>query len=297
MKDCTRAFFLLSVLVCALVGRPLYGGGSGDPSLTVIDHPFLLEINPLTDTDLDYKEEVLFEVRISNTSESTLSGYLWFTVNLTGVEHEKMVKPPYTDQQTPIKGSVPGNGEVILRASAWPLEGTPTGPYTFFAKAGRIVLHNDEIVVDAMSTFSGVIEGGPTRNQTPDSPEDDSWEISSIWAVNEAGRVFLAGSDRSLSNPRSVNIIQNYPNPFNPSTSIAYEVKPVDVIIAPVKLAIYNIHGQLVRTLINGRQPAGIYTVKWDGRDDRGMAVNSGMYFFKLQSGKDVSLRKGVLTK
>ena len=85
----------------------------------------------------------------------------------------------------------------------------------------------------------------------------------------------------------------NRPNPFNPATTIRYSLeKAVDV-----KLAIYNVLGQEVRLLVRQFQPAGNYTVEWDGRDAAGRQLSTGVYMYRLQAGTDVVTRKMVLAK
>jgi hypothetical protein len=76
-------------------------------------------------------------------------------------------------------------------------------------------------------------------------------------------------------------LYQNYPNPFNPSTTIRFMLKKADV----VSVKIYNMNGQIVRTLIlNKEMPAGIHKVVWDGRDDAGKRVASGRYIYSLET-------------
>jgi flagellar hook assembly protein FlgD len=74
----------------------------------------------------------------------------------------------------------------------------------------------------------------------------------------------------------------SYPNPFRAATRIDYSL-PAST---PVELAIYDVNGRVVRTLVSvERQPAGVYQVEWDGRNQAGLPVASGMYFYRLQAG------------
>ena len=83
----------------------------------------------------------------------------------------------------------------------------------------------------------------------------------------------------------------NYPNPFNPSTTIRYSVKdPADV-----RIEIYNLKGQLVKTLVNEQQNTGHYTVIWNGKDSAGRNVGSGVYLYRMQAGTYSSTRKMML--
>jgi len=86
---------------------------------------------------------------------------------------------------------------------------------------------------------------------------------------------------------------QNQPNPFNPTTTIRF-VLPVR---EDVTLAIYDANGHLVRTLVNEVQGYGAHEVTWDGRDDDGAAMGSGVYFYRLRAGKLTESKKMVLLK
>ena len=80
--------------------------------------------------------------------------------------------------------------------------------------------------------------------------------------------------------PQSFELFQNFPNPFNPETQIKFGLPTA----SRVTLTIYNVLGQKVRTLVNGFLEAKVHTVRWDGRNDRGMQVPSGMYFYRLKA-------------
>jgi hypothetical protein len=80
--------------------------------------------------------------------------------------------------------------------------------------------------------------------------------------------------------PLTYALTQNVPNPFNPATTIRYDLPER----ADVRLVIYNLAGQKIRTLVHRMQPPGRYTVTWDGRDGTGHAVASGVYFYRLEA-------------
>jgi FlgD Ig-like domain len=86
---------------------------------------------------------------------------------------------------------------------------------------------------------------------------------------------------------------QNQPNPFNPTTTIQF-VLPSR---GPVRLAVYSAAGQLVRTLVDDVRAPGQHDVVWDGRDDHGAVVGSGVYFYRLTAGKWAETKKMVLLK
>jgi len=94
--------------------------------------------------------------------------------------------------------------------------------------------------------------------------------------------------------PEQFTLQQNYPNPFNPTTTIAYQLTSPAV----VKVTIYNSLGQAIRTLLSDqRQSAGKQSVQWNGRDDAGLAVASGLYVYRVEADKQVQSKKMLLMK
>jgi hypothetical protein len=88
-------------------------------------------------------------------------------------------------------------------------------------------------------------------------------------------------------------LAQNYPNPFNPATAIRFGIeKP-----GPVRLAVYDAAGRLVRVLVDDERPAGTHTVEWNGRDGAGRVVASGVYFYKLDTAVFAETRKMILLR
>ncbi len=85
----------------------------------------------------------------------------------------------------------------------------------------------------------------------------------------------------------------NYPNPFNPDTNINYSIKEA----GDVTIEVYNIKGQLVKTLVNGLRETGNYTVVWNGQDGSNKFVASGIYFYKMKSGNYTATKKMILMK
>jgi hypothetical protein len=94
--------------------------------------------------------------------------------------------------------------------------------------------------------------------------------------------------------PAEVSLWQNYPNPFNPSTSICYAVPSA----AHVELEIFSVLGQRVSTLVNALEGPGVKMVIWDGRDDAGVEMAGGVYFYRLRvAGTSHPVRKMMLLK
>ena len=99
----------------------------------------------------------------------------------------------------------------------------------------------------------------------------------------------------AVSLPAQFALFQNDPNPFNPSTTISYAIPEGKSVLT--SLEIYNARGQLVKTLVSGMKGPGRYVASWNGRDDHGRAVSSGVYFYRIKAGDFVKTRKMLLLK
>ena len=93
--------------------------------------------------------------------------------------------------------------------------------------------------------------------------------------------------------PQNPGLDQNYPNPFNPSTSIPLTLSQR----TQVRLAVFNVLGQKVRTLVDGTMEAGYHTMKWNGRDEAGRQAGAGTYFYLLEADSFSQTRKMTLVK
>ncbi|MCX6829631.1 MAG: T9SS type A sorting domain-containing protein [candidate division Zixibacteria bacterium] len=93
--------------------------------------------------------------------------------------------------------------------------------------------------------------------------------------------------------PAKFALAQNFPNPFNLATQVEFSLPAA----TDVKLEIYNVMGQLVRTLVDQQLPAGYHKVIWDGRNDAGVATASGVFFYKLRAGDFTETKKMLLLK
>jgi len=103
----------------------------------------------------------------------------------------------------------------------------------------------------------------------------------------------LLGIDKFAGIPEIFALRQNYPNPFNPITTIAYDVPEMTSVLVDI----YNILGQQVRTLINRSHEPGYYRIQWDGTNDYGEVLPSGMYIYSIQASGFTSVKKLVLMK
>ncbi|HNW99770.1 MAG TPA: C25 family cysteine peptidase [Candidatus Cloacimonadota bacterium] len=128
-------------------------------------------------------------------------------------------------------------------------------------------------------------------NQQVTITSDDQNHSST--AVNVSGEGMPVGNNDPHVIPAVTELIGNYPNPFNPETSISFSLKER----TNVNVAVYNVLGQKVKTLVNGELPAGMNHVRWDGKDDNGKSVGSGVYFTKMEAGRYTSTKKMIMLK
>lgn len=132
-----------------------------------------------------------------------------------------------------------------------------------------------EFTFPTVDWLAGVSNGAPLTVETPP-------DLTTPTSV-EDGEVL----------PFDFALQQNYPNPFNPQTTISYQVP----VTSDVKVEVYNLKGQLVRTLVDRRVNQGRYTVVWNGDNSSGQIVSSGVYFVKMSAGKFKQVRTMTLLR
>ena len=142
--------------------------------------------------------------------------------------------------------------------------------------------------------------------QSPARAENDSLRIylkgggTTVYSLEDIKKITfdLTGVSNNnmsqLSGPiRTLMLLQNYPNPFSPRSTIEYQLpKP-----GPVELKVYNLNGQLVRTLVKSDQAAGFYEVKWDSKNDNGFKVANGAYLYQLKHDGKSLTKKMIIIK
>lgn len=163
--------------------------------------------------------------------------------------------------------------------------------------SGALMIHgiNDESELTNISTID-TLRDGYTSLTTSDLNNDGYPEV--IAALYNDGRLAVYGGNGAFppvsneaersSLPEKLTLSQNYPNPFNPTTIINYSVSESGF----VELKVFNLLGQLVQTLVDGRKVSGVHQVQFDAS-----SLASGVYIYRLQSGNTVLNRKMVLIK
>lgn len=118
---------------------------------------------------------------------------------------------------------------------------------------------------------------------------DGELKDSTMWNVNISGLSKIA----TPAIPQITSLSQNYPNPFNPTTRINYQLKESGI----VQIYIYNSNGQKIRTLVNKIMQAGYYSSVWEGKNDFGQTVSTGLYFYTMKAKNYHQIKKAVLIK
>ena len=149
------------------------------------------------------------------------------------------------------------------------------------------------------------VAAGSNQNSIDQSGSNDFWlkcEVTDYYGFTKMSGEFLVQIvdpndiliDDSKNNlPEEISLIGNFPNPFNPSTTIRYGLNQA----GEVSLKVYNGLGQVVRTLVNERQSAGYKNAVWDGKNDLGHQVPSGIYLYRLSVNSFVQTRKMILIR
>ena len=122
--------------------------------------------------------------------------------------------------------------------------------------------------------------------------ENAQASVTAEGRINENGVVYL-GELAAREIPTEFELGSNYPNPFNPTTTFTYSLPETGM----VTVQVFDITGRRVRVLVNEQKDAGVYKVQWDGRNDAGQQVASGMYLYQIRSGSFVDAKKMMLVK
>lgn len=147
-------------------------------------------------------------------------------------------------------------------------------------EAGNYILIKDGFHAKTGCIFNAKITGS-----------DDGIKLSDIGNKNK--EVEKLTDNIILNTPTDNSLSQNYPNPFNPTTLIQYSLKEN----MNVKITVYDILGRIVKSLINENQNAGYRSVIWDGTNNFGSSVATGLYIYKIEAGNFIDSKKMLLIK
>jgi len=142
---------------------------------------------------------------------------------------------------------------------------------------------NDKIVVDTLTFTTQITDSSYGR--FPDGADD--WYFM-YPTPNAANKITTKLTTEQQIVPTTYELWQNYPNPFNPETTIKFALPEA----TNVSINIYNISGQLIKTLVEKEVSAGYHTLTWRGESDSGRRVASGLYFYQIKTDKFAAIRK-----
>jgi uncharacterized repeat protein (TIGR01451 family) len=169
--------------------------------------------------------------------------------------------------------------------------------YRSAAANGEYVKINSDLIAG-----QGTATSGSSYSYT-DRPEQAGTYYYKLQDVSIDGQTIFHGPvqvagvtsvDKEFATPPDeYQLSQNHPNPFNPETHIQFAIPTA----GHVSLNVYDIQGKLIRSLVNARKSAGTYSVTWDSRDNNGIKLTSGVYFYRISSNDFIMTRKMILMK
>ena len=250
-----------------------------------------------------------------------------FWINQDGAVNGRGVNPPSTPYSLNLNGHPDGGDIVDLRpfdlsglegsgisfAYSWQPQGTGNAPETgdslmvFFrndlgewkkvrsyAGRGNTAFAAVEIDIAGESAGSGTFFHSQFQVRFQSYGTSDPVNLYDDWFVDNVSLSLPTSVDHGTDQvPGEFTLRQNFPNPFNPTTTFTYDVPLAQV----VRLSVYNLLGEKVKTIIDGLVEAGTHREIWDGTNDQGLGVVSGVYFYRLEATDFSSTRKMMLMK
>ena len=287
--------------------------GSGD-AVKVWLNGELVHYNPVTRGAGDFQDAFpvtlkdgtnVLLVAVDNRGHGSFSGFFGFAqdAEYTVNPHDKKISievPPYDINRDGITNIL----DLILIGQDFG-KANPTNARTDVNGDGIVNISDVVFVAQHLGELSGIAAAPPVialDNVKLDVAIIQAW-ITQAQIENDGSLTFQQGIENlqrllAVLAPEKTALLANYPNPFNPETWIPYHLSEP----ATVTLHIYAVSGALVRTLDLGHQPAGVYQQQtraayWDGRNQLGEPVASGVYFYTLTAGDFTATRKMLIRK
>ncbi len=212
---------------------------------------------------------------------------------------------PYNEVDTAAQYSgEPADGlwSFCHKLTATPTFSPPPGTYGYnvtismLCSTPEVVIYytlNGSTPTDSSTQYTDPVTLSGTVTNVKARAYRNGWSASAVAAGTYVTTIAAVDEEEEPTAPVSFSLAQNYPNPFNPTTVIEYYLRHG----APVELAVYNLLGERVKTIISEAQPAGWHTATWDGNDNLGSPVASGVYLYQLKAGDYIESRKMLLLR
>ena len=292
----------LLVLVDHITGRNLLSGSQ----FTAADlYPYPAGDGAVNVQDLSLLQSIILTGRYPDSTR-----IMKFAPPVAEVNHSLGTRSPAQGPDARVTIQAAGSGIVIRLQNAVPVRGmqlslrnvhpveNPAVVSTTLGEA-HYSLNGDLLKVLLYSPKGDI--AGPGESTVAVLPfgcgDAGGVSLEDIIVAGEANTALQCESNLSVGKqdqlPVRFALEQNYPNPFNPSTEIRFTVPTA----SDVRVIVYNMVGQQIRTLFTGQAEQGTRVIRWDGKDDRGNGVGSGVYVYRMNAGGFVSTRKMILLK
>ena len=251
-----------------------------------------------TSAALDYETKSSYTVTVSVSDGNGGTDSITITINVTDVDEDADV-----DEDT----DVDEDADSPISLSNLTCSGNVIFGNLLSVRIGVTVTANRRVRITVIEGFiNGDSIGINPLFRILNAGETTTISVSGTWnhdgsddpecSANVEWETFAAPAAPSV--PINTVLLPNYPNPFNPETWIPYELSKS----AEVTLTIYNMRGQMIRQLKLGHKPAGVYrnrsrAIHWDGRNNIGEKVATGVYFYQLTAGDFTATRKMLILK
>jgi hypothetical protein len=221
--------------------------------------------------------------------EVTVTGEIRDTIYFVATDYIRVINPHMV---------TPNGGEFIALGS--PYELIWDNPTEWHVEHADLFF-----TIDGGENWVEIATGVTSTHYTWTTPETVSEDVQvRVFIYDRDGLLGYDTSDDSFSLANGISAVdpikplvygmgQNFPNPFNPQTEIRFELPHAN----NTRLSVYDVRGRLVKDLVSGHMTAGRHSVVWMGKDSGGRQVASGVYYYKIESGKFTETRRMTLVK
>ncbi|MDF1546137.1 MAG: T9SS type A sorting domain-containing protein, partial [bacterium] len=235
-----------------------------------------LRIGLLVDFDLPGgNEQLTYDPSLNLTYQYNSSGEVVGFIGLKGVNSFSSVSNPSGSKA----GLSMAEKYALISSDGIQVDQANSGDYLLVAGS-----HALNIAAGRVEEVAYAIIVAPTISDLLLTAQEARNKFDILTSITASGTAGL---------PVGIELRQNYPNPFNPTTTISFRLTKTE----QVSLDIYNLLGQKVTTLFEGRLPTGFHSFDWDASSESGQRAASGIYFYRLSWSNGVESRKMVLIK